>query len=96
MTTNETRTQKNIAQEYCHDAWCVGIDANGAGHYWSQYFETVVVVDGTDADVFELAETPCGKLGDWRDHVANKRGWSDCRIGGSIIDDAAAVAEAVK
>jgi len=87
MQANETTTQKDIATDHCHDAWLVGIDAEGASHYWSQYFETIIVVDGTDATVYELADTPCTELGDWRRHVANKRGWRDCRIGGSILGD---------
>jgi hypothetical protein len=89
MQANDTPTQKDIATSHCHDAWCVGIDADGAAHHWSQYHETVIVVDGTDASVFELADTPCADLADWRRHVANKRGWMDCRIGGSLVGDLA-------
>lgn len=89
MQANATRTQKHIATEHCFDAWCVGIDADGAAHFWSQYFETLVVVDGTDAEVFELDATPLDTLDDWKRHVANQRGWTDCRIGGSLIGDLA-------
>lgn len=93
MQRNGTLTQKDIATEHCHDAWCVGIDTDGAAHFWSQYHETVIVVNGTDADVFALDETPCRTLDDWRRHVEHKRGWTECRIGGSLVDD---LAEAVK
>jgi len=94
--TDETRTQKHIAREHCHDAWCVGIDSDGASHFWSQYSETVIVVDGTDADIFHLDETPCTTLSDWARHVANQRGWTDCRIGGSLVDDLAQGVEAAQ
>ena len=87
MQANATRTQKDIAREYCHDAWCVGIDADGAAHFWSQYHKTIVVVDGTDAEAFELDATPLGTLADWKRHVTNQRGWTDCRIGGSLVVD---------
>jgi len=89
MQNNDTRTQKDIATEHCHDAWCVGIDADGASHFWSQYHETVIVVDGESADRFALDETPCATLSDWARHVANQRGWADCRIGGSLVGDLA-------
>jgi len=94
--TDATPTEKHIAQQHCHDAWCIGIDADGATHYWSQYFETIIVIEDGDADVFELADTPCDILADWRDHVATKRGWSDCRIGGSIIEDIQTAAEVLR
>lgn len=92
MQANDTPTQKDIATEHCHDAWCVGIDADGASHFWSSYHETVIVVADADADVFNLDETPFGTLGDWKRHVDTKRGWADCRIGGSLAGDLAEAA----
>lgn len=86
-------TQKDIAQQHCHDAWCVGVDSDGGSHFWSQYHQTVIVVNGTDADVFELGDTPCNTLGCWKQYVKEELGWSDCRIGGSLADE---VAEAVQ
>jgi len=87
MQANDTLTQKDIAKSHCHDAWLVGIDADGASHYWSQYYATVIVVEDGDAEVWNLDDTPCTTLGDWKAHVRNKRGWSDCRIGGSLTSD---------
>jgi len=96
MQTDATRTEKDIAQSECFDAQLAGIDADGASHYWSQYFETVIVIEDCDTELFELDETPCRKLADWRDHVANQRGWADCRIGGSLLGDLAAGMEAAQ
>jgi len=87
MQNNDTPTQKDIAREHCHDASFVGLDADGASHYWSQYYETIIVVDGSETEIFELDDTPCQTLGDWRRHVEHKRGWTDCRIGGSLVGD---------
>jgi len=96
MQPNETRTEKDIAQSECFDAWNVGTDADGASHFWSQYHETVIVIDDGDAETYDLAGTPCETLADWKRHVESQRGWADCRIGGTIADDIQRVAEAAR
>lgn len=92
MCTKAIRSQKSIARDHATAASFVGTDADGAAHFWSYLDQTIVVVDGTDAETYHIDRTPCDDLGDWRRHVATKRGWSDCRIGNAIDEALEALA----
>lgn len=71
----------------------VGVDGDGAAHYWDSYEAAVAVVprnatDTTDATKHELADTPIDTLGQWCDHVRTQRGWATGpKVGGSLTDD---------
>lgn len=85
MSTNDPPSQKRIARKHLSTAWFVGLDDQGASHFWSFVDQAIAVVNGTDADVYHLDETPCDDLGDWREHVATQRGWTDCRVGNADL-----------
>jgi len=90
-TTEATQSngQERIAREHLgSQTQFIGVDADGAAHYWNYYTETICVVENGDADLYELAETPCATLGDWCQHTANKRGWDvGPHVGGSLVSD---------
>jgi len=71
----------------------LGVDGQNAAHYWDSYERAVAVVPRdaqttADADVFELADTPIDTLGQWCDHVRDKRGWEvGPHVGGSLVED---------
>jgi hypothetical protein len=85
MRDSNLRSEKSIALEHVSTAWYAGTDADGGHHFWSHVDQTFVVVDGETAEVWHLDETPYDSPAEWRDHVAARRGWDDCRIGGSAI-----------
>jgi len=89
MTTNDLSPEKRIAQEHCHDAYLVGIDLEGGLHYWSSYHWTIVLVEDGEHELIELDPSPLSDLRDWREYVEDERGWDDCRIGGTVVDDLA-------
>lgn len=71
----------------------LGLDADGAAHYWDSYEFAVAVVPTdaettADADRYDLADTPCATLDQWCEHVRTQRGWDvGPRVGGSLTDD---------
>ena len=86
ICTHDDGDAKTRAREALTAPQFVGTDADGARHYWSFHDQAIAVVDETTVTTYRLDNTPCETLGDWRDHVTTKRGWTDCRIGGSILD----------
>jgi len=69
----------------------LGVDGDGAAHYWDSYEFAVAVVprdaDGINgAERHELADTPLDTLGQWCEHVRDKRGWEiGPRVGTSLV-----------
>lgn len=73
----------------------VGVDGDGAAHYWDSLERAVAVVprtatDSAEATVYKLAETPIDTLGQWCEHTRTKRGWDvGPHVGGSLVGDLA-------
>jgi len=80
MSVFATRDEKSIAATYCTDRpTYIGTDETGAVHYWSTYDRMVIVVEFTDVSTCRLAD--CDRpLKHWREHTADERGWTECRI----------------
>jgi hypothetical protein len=58
----------------------LGVDGDGRSHFSTPASTgpvTVYVETADGYDVFELAETPCGDLEDWINHVDAQRGWNE-------------------
>ena len=67
----------------------VGVDGEGAAHYWDSYeFAVAVVATKDHAEKVELADTPYETLAGWCGYTQDKRGWAvGPHAGGSIVDD---------
>jgi len=79
MTTNDTDTKNSIdradardrARDSCHDAFFLGIDADGDRHYWSTYHFAAVIVRTDETKRVELparhapTDERLADLGDW-------------------------------
>jgi len=98
MATTEregAKPQERIARELLTQSpgLFVGVDGDGAAHYWDSYERAVAVVPrdaetSADATVYELADTPLTTLGQWCDHTRTKRGWDvGPHVGGSLVTD---------
>jgi len=102
MAPTQANSQERIARQLLTQSpWTpVGVDGDGATHYWdSDEFAVAVVPRDAesveDAERFELEETPCTTLGDWCEHVRQKRWWDiGPRVGGSPVGDLVRVVEA--
>ena len=92
--TNANQQERIARSHLGSQTLFIGVDANGAAHYWNYYTETICVVEDGDATLYELAETPCTWLSDWCQHVRNKRGWDiGPHVGGSLVGDLEAALE---
>ncbi|WP_058992283.1 hypothetical protein [Haloarcula sp. CBA1127] len=69
----------------------LGIDGEGAAHYWDSYeFAVAVVVSDAQAEKVKLAETPYETLAGWCEYTQDERGWAvGPHVGGSLVDDLA-------
>ncbi|NLV08180.1 hypothetical protein GOC83_18820 [Haloarcula rubripromontorii] len=69
----------------------LGIDGEGAAHYWDSYeFAVAVVVSDAQAEKVKLAETPHETLAGWCEYTQDERGWAvGPHVGGSLIGDLA-------
>lgn len=59
----------------------LGVDGNGAAHYYSRIANEVFVAESDDSTrTFDLDNTPCDVLSEWVGHVETQRGeWRDLR-----------------
>ncbi|WP_262181561.1 hypothetical protein [Haloarcula laminariae] len=102
MTTTQANPQERIARELLTQSpgTFIGVDGDGAGHYWDSYERAVAVVprdaeSAEDAETFELDETPLATLGDWCEYVRGERGWEiGPHVGGSLVGDLAQAVDA--
>ncbi|WP_420182865.1 hypothetical protein ACNO8S_16390 (plasmid) [Haloarcula sp. KBTZ06] len=69
----------------------LGVDGEGAAHYWDSYeFAVAVVATDDQAEKVPLAETPYETLAGWCEYTQDERGWAvGPHVGGSIVDDLA-------
>ena len=81
MSTQAPSEFQGTDLELPSDATKLGVDGNGAAHYYSRIANEVFVSerDGTTR-TFDLDATPCDGPSDWTDHVHAQRGdWRDLR-----------------
>jgi len=95
MQSDAPHPQECTARQTYHDATFLGIDAEGAAHYWSPYHQAAVVVDDGNAETWPLAETPCRDLAQWAAHVGHRRGWETGPRIGSITAELRRLSETV-
>jgi hypothetical protein len=58
----------------------LGVDGEGAAHYWDSYeFAVAVVSADGDAEHVVLAETPFETLLEWCEYTRGERGWDVVR-----------------
>lgn len=68
------------------DPLFLGVDGEGAAHYWDSYEWAVAVVSDTDAQKHSLPRSKT--LAEWCEHVRDKRGWeTEPNVGGSLVGD---------
>ncbi|AUG49595.1 hypothetical protein BVU17_18325 (plasmid) [Haloarcula taiwanensis] len=74
----------------------LGVDSEGAAHYWDSYeFAVAVVAADVDAEKVELAETPFETFSEWCEYTRSERGWDvEPHVGGSLVGDLIRGAEA--
>ncbi|WP_434530054.1 hypothetical protein ACODNH_02005 (plasmid) [Haloarcula sp. NS06] len=54
----------------------LGVDGEGAAHYWDSYeFAVAVVAADGEAEKVELAETSFETLSEWCEYTRGERGW---------------------
>ena len=91
--TTEPNPQERTARELLTQGrpLFLGVDGEGAAHYWDSYEFAVAVVATKDrAEKVELAETPYKTLAGWCEYTQDERGWAvGPHVGGSIVDDLA-------
>jgi hypothetical protein len=88
--TTDAHPQERTARELLtQDPLFLGLDGEGAAHYWDSYeFAVAVVATDGDAEKVELSETPFGTLARWCEYTNDERGWSvDPHVGGSLVGD---------
>jgi len=87
MTQYEPAAVERTALPDAVDA--LGVDGDGRTHFATPATHgdvTVYVTTDDGFDRFELAETPCGGLEGWIDHVGTLRGWNRLCYGESFSD----------
>lgn len=102
MPTTQANSQERTARQLLTQSpgMFIGVDGDGAGHYWDSYESAVAVVPRDaesveDGEKFELEETPLATLGEWCEHVRDTRGWNvGPHVGGSLVGDLVRVVEA--
>jgi len=91
--TTDAHPQERIARELLTQGrpLFVGVDGEGAAHYWDSYeFAVAVVATNGQVEKVELAETPYETLAGWCEYTHDERGWSvGPHVGGSLVDDLA-------
>ena len=89
--TTEQHPQERIARELLTQGrpLFLGVDGEGAAHYWDSYeFAVAVVTTNDDAEKIPLAETPYETLAGWCEYTRSERGWDiGPHIGGSLVGD---------
>ncbi|EMA13399.1 hypothetical protein [Haloarcula amylolytica] len=98
MATTQSNLQERTARELLTQGrpLFLGVDGEGAAHYWDSYeFAVAVVSVGGDAEKIELAATPFETLGQWCEYTRSERGWNiGPHIGGSLVGDLVRAVEA--
>jgi len=91
MATTQSNPQERTARELLTQGrpLFLGIDGEGAAHYWDSYeFAVAVVAADGDAEKVELVDTPFETLGAWCEYTRSERGWDiGPHAGGSLVDD---------
>jgi len=91
--TTEPNPQERTARELLTQGrpLFLGVDSEGAAHYWDSYeFAVAVVARDNHAEKVPLAETPYKTLAGWCEYTQDERGWAvGPHVGGSIVDDLA-------
>lgn len=83
MCDYNTPTEKRTGRIDCPR---IGVDSTGAIHYWDEPGDRVLVIrDGDVADVQQLDGRP---LAEYREFVADERGWE--LSGGDLLGNAIA------
>ena len=67
----------------------LGVDGEGAAHYWDSYeFAVAVVGPDGEAEKVVLSETPFETLSDWCEYTRSERGWDvGPHVGGTLVGD---------
>jgi len=89
--TTELNPQERTARELLTQGYplFLGVDGEGAAHYWDSYeFAVAVVATEDHAEKVPLAETPYETLAGWCEYTQDERGWAvGPHVGGNIVDD---------
>ena len=86
--TTDTHPQKRTTRELLTQRpLFLGVDGEGAAHYWDSYeFAVAVVATEDHAEKVVLAETPYETLAGWCEYTQDERGWAvGPHAGGSIV-----------
>jgi len=91
MATTQSNPQERTARELLTQGrpLFLGVDGEGAAHYWDSYEFAVAVVEANGgAEKVVLAETPFETLSDWCEYTRGERGWDiGPHVGGSLVGD---------
>jgi len=91
MQKSEADPQERTARELLTQGrpLFLGVDGNGAAHYWDSYeFAVAVVTTDGHAEKVELSETPFTTLSEWCEYTRGERGWDvGPHVGGSLVGD---------
>lgn len=65
----------------------MGVDGDGAAHYWDSYeFAVAVVAADGESEKVVLANTPFETLAEWCEYTRGERGWGiGPHVGGSLL-----------
>jgi len=91
MATTQSNPQERTARELLTQGrpLFLGVDGEGAEHYWDSYeFAVAVVAADGGAEKVELSDTPFETLSEWCEYTRSERGWDvGPHVGGSLVGD---------
>jgi hypothetical protein len=96
MSTTQANPQERTARELLTQGrpLFLGVDGEGAAHYWDSYEFAVAIVADDDSAKVDLADTPFDTLAQWCEYTRTERGWDvGPHVGNSLVDQ---LAEAVR